>query len=215
MSQSNHGPERLFELLSKYSVALPFEVRRANGEEWRRCYKEHEKTLSLKRRLPEAIPDRMVALEADYLRESKRVADADESELQELLNLLNPARPDLAMKLFTALYRRDLFPLACADTVAGIYQQLLTAAEPPGDRRPATSAIPPVALAPAVKGMPGRRGYPREALEYAKTIRTQHPTMKASAIRRECLEKFSEDDLPPDAESFRRWMNRKRANRAN
>jgi hypothetical protein len=66
-----------------------------------------------------------------------------------------------------------------------------------------------------VKGTPGRRGYPLEALEYAKKLRHDNPTMKVQALRMKCLEKFSEDDLPPDADSFRRWLNRKRANRAN
>jgi hypothetical protein len=64
-------------------------------------------------------------------------------------------------------------------------------------------------------GKPGRRGYPLDALQYAKKLRAEHPMMKATAIRGECLKHFSEDDLPPDAESFRRWLNRKRANRAN
>jgi hypothetical protein len=65
------------------------------------------------------------------------------------------------------------------------------------------------------KGKAGRRGYPLDALAYAKQLRTENPSMKAVAIRKKCLDHFSEDDLPPDPESFRRWMNRKRANRAN
>lgn len=67
----------------------------------------------------------------------------------------------------------------------------------------------------ANKGKAGRRGYPLEALAYARQLRTENPTMKAAAIRGKCLERFSEDDIPPDPESFRRWLNRKRANRAN
>ena len=67
------------------------------------------------------------------------------------------------------------------------------------------------------KGRPGRKGYPLEALEKAHEIRRKHPHWKAVQIRRECLNHFSEEDLPPDGDSFRRWMNRsrKRANRAN
>lgn len=65
------------------------------------------------------------------------------------------------------------------------------------------------------KGKPGRRGYPLEALEYAKELRRANPNIKAARLRKLCLAKFSEDDLPPDADSFRRWLNRKRANRAN
>jgi hypothetical protein len=64
------------------------------------------------------------------------------------------------------------------------------------------------------RGKPGRRGYPVEALNYARELRRNNPTMKAHVIRQRCLKKFSEDDLPPDPESFRRWLNRKRANRA-
>jgi hypothetical protein len=67
----------------------------------------------------------------------------------------------------------------------------------------------------ATKGQPGRRGYPLKALDHALRLRKNNPTMKAHAIRLECLKHFSEDDLPPDGESFRRWLNRKRANRAN
>jgi len=79
----------------------------------------------------------------------------------------------------------------------------LTAPEASGERRE------------AVKGTPGRRGYPLEALNHARQLRAKHPTMKAAALRTECLKHFPEDDLPPDGESFRRWLNRKRANRAN
>jgi hypothetical protein len=67
---------------------------------------------------------------------------------------------------------------------------------------------------PPAKGKPGRRGYPARALSYAKKLREDNPQMKAAAIRRKCLERFSEDDLPPDPDSFRRWLNRERANRA-
>jgi len=81
---------------------------------------------------------------------------------------------------------------------------------------PPTPADPPRPPADEIeKGKPGRRGYPLKALDYAKKLRVKNPTMKAAAIRMKCLERFSEDDLPPDAESFRRWLNRKRANRAN
>lgn len=66
----------------------------------------------------------------------------------------------------------------------------------------------------APKGKAGRRGYPLEALNYARELRRNDPSKKVHVIRQECLEKFKYD-LPPDDESFRRWMNRKRANRAN
>jgi hypothetical protein len=66
-----------------------------------------------------------------------------------------------------------------------------------------------------IKGTPGRRGYPIAALEYAKGLRRKNPRLKAHSLRQECLKKFAEDDLPPDGESFRRWLNRRRANRAN
>jgi hypothetical protein len=74
---------------------------------------------------------------------------------------------------------------------------------------------------PAQKGVPGRRGYPLEIKDYALRLRRDHPQWNAARLRGECLRKFagkySDDDLPPDAESFRRWLNRqhKRANRAN
>lgn len=65
------------------------------------------------------------------------------------------------------------------------------------------------------KGKPGRRGYPLEALGYALKLRGLNPMMKASKIRGECLKRFSEHELPPDGESFRAWLNRKRTNRTN
>jgi hypothetical protein len=68
------------------------------------------------------------------------------------------------------------------------------------------------------RGLPrrrGRRGYPLKALKYARRLRKLNPSMKAHVLRQKCLEKFHEDDLPPDGESFRRWLNRHRANRAN
>jgi hypothetical protein len=65
------------------------------------------------------------------------------------------------------------------------------------------------------KGKPGRPGYPLEALEYARELRGKNPGMKTAQVRRLCLEKFSRDELPPDTDSFRRWLNRKRAKRAN
>jgi hypothetical protein len=67
----------------------------------------------------------------------------------------------------------------------------------------------------APKGKPGRRGYPIAAWQYARKLRAKNPQMKAHSLRAECLKRFSEDDLPPDGDSFRRWLNRKRANRAN
>lgn len=63
------------------------------------------------------------------------------------------------------------------------------------------------------KGIAGRRGYPLEALSHAKELRAKHPSMKAHSLRQECLKKFAADDLPPDADSFRRWLNRPRANK--
>jgi hypothetical protein len=82
-----------------------------------------------------------------------------------------------------------------------------------------TPPSPPAAVAADAQsrtpGRPGRRGYPLEALAYARKLRAENPQMKAAAIRKQCLALFPEDDLPPDPESFRRWLNRKRANRAN
>ncbi len=69
----------------------------------------------------------------------------------------------------------------------------------------------PRKLEPNVKGKVGRRGYPLNALNYARELRRKNPLMKSSTLRRECLKKFSDDDLPPDGESFRRWLNRHRA----
>jgi len=69
--------------------------------------------------------------------------------------------------------------------------------------------------ATATRGCPGRRGYPREALAYAQRLRRDNPDMKASTLRAKCLEKFDKDDLPPNGEAFRRWLNRPRKNRAN
>jgi hypothetical protein len=72
----------------------------------------------------------------------------------------------------------------------------------------AGSARPP-------KGKPGRRGYPLKALNYARNLRKRRPMMKAAAIRAQCLKRFSADELPPNAETFRSWLNRKRTNRTN
>jgi hypothetical protein len=67
-----------------------------------------------------------------------------------------------------------------------------------------------------VKGIPGRRGYPLDALEKARQLRRNNPTWKLTQIRNQCLKDgIHEDNLPPDADSFRRWLNRKRAKRAN
>jgi hypothetical protein len=65
------------------------------------------------------------------------------------------------------------------------------------------------------KGKPGRRGYPLKALDYAKRLKRKHPGMKAEMLRRMCLQKFSEDNLPPDGPSFRAWLTRERTNRTN
>jgi hypothetical protein len=63
------------------------------------------------------------------------------------------------------------------------------------------------------KAKPGRPGYPPAALAYALEIRGKHPEMKIASIRLKCLAKFSKHDLPPTADSFRRWLNRGRAKR--
>lgn len=60
------------------------------------------------------------------------------------------------------------------------------------------------------KGQPGRRGYPLKALRYALNLRKKNPHLKAHSLRQKCLEKFHEDELPPDADSFRSWLNRPR-----
>jgi hypothetical protein len=80
-----------------------------------------------------------------------------------------------------------------------------------GPQESTRNAIP----AKSVRGQPGRRGYPLEALKYAQELRQKNPSLKAHALRGECLKKFPEDDLPPDGESFRAWLNRKRTNRTN
>jgi hypothetical protein len=77
------------------------------------------------------------------------------------------------------------------------------------------SALAKRVPAAVAKGTRGRRGYPIEALNYARQLRSENPHMKAHAIRQACLKKYSEDDMPPDDDSFRRWLNRRRANRAN
>src|SRR5262249_13853333 len=51
-----------------------------------------------------------------------------------------------------------------------------------------------------VKGRAGRRGYSLEALDYAEKLRAENPMMKAHALRRACLQRFSEAELPPDGE---------------
>ncbi len=68
------------------------------------------------------------------------------------------------------------------------------------------------ATATKPKGIAGRRGYPLEALTIRPATCAENPKMKALAIRRECLKKFNADDLPHEADAFRRWLNRKRAN---
>jgi len=64
----------------------------------------------------------------------------------------------------------------------------------------------------APKGTPGRRGYPEKTLRYAHSLRTKNPELTIKEIRAKCLKKFDEHDLPPDIDSFRRWLNRKRKN---
>lgn len=64
-----------------------------------------------------------------------------------------------------------------------------------------------------VQGEPGRRGYSLEALRYALELRKSNPQLKAMLIRKQCLQKFSQDDLPPDPDTFRAWLNRPRKNR--
>jgi hypothetical protein len=65
------------------------------------------------------------------------------------------------------------------------------------------------------KGRPGRRGYSLAALAYAQELRRDNPGMKAQEILGMCRKKFGEDNLPPDADAFRSWLNRKRTNRTN
>jgi hypothetical protein len=66
-----------------------------------------------------------------------------------------------------------------------------------------------------VKGMRGRPGYPLKALNYARKLRAANRRMTASEIRDLCLKIFTEDELPPDGEGFRRWLNRRRKKRPN
>ncbi len=65
---------------------------------------------------------------------------------------------------------------------------------------------------PAAKGKPGRRGYPVEVWNHAKKLREENPSMKVITIRKQCLEKFSEEDVPPTVDAFRTFMNRQRTN---
>jgi hypothetical protein len=60
------------------------------------------------------------------------------------------------------------------------------------------------------RSRPGRRGYSLEALQYARQLKADNPQQKSTWLRNRCLEKFSADDLPADADSFRRWLNRLR-----
>jgi hypothetical protein len=69
-----------------------------------------------------------------------------------------------------------------------------------------------ICLPESPKGRPGRPGYPLEARRYARELRRQNPHMKTQAILNKCLEKFAPDDLPPEVDSFRRWLNRPRKN---
>ncbi len=65
------------------------------------------------------------------------------------------------------------------------------------------------------KGILGRRGYPIEALNYAIELRKKNPAMKVAKLRAECQKRFSTNELPPNNEAFRAWLNRKRTNRTN
>jgi hypothetical protein len=65
------------------------------------------------------------------------------------------------------------------------------------------------------KGTPGRRGYPLDALAYAKKLRKENPEMKVHTIRQRCLIMFCEDDLPVGDDAFRRWLNRNRKSEKN
>jgi hypothetical protein len=64
----------------------------------------------------------------------------------------------------------------------------------------------------APRGQPGRRGYPIAAWKYAIRLRQEHPEWKAATLRKECLKRFAEDDVPASNEAFRRWMTRPRKN---
>jgi hypothetical protein len=140
-----------------------------------------------------------------------RFADGSERVGEEAqcrgVDLVAKARRDsiVALKQWLALVARDWSEHRNALAAGGEGQNLVARPE----------AAPPAATTPPAKGRAGRRGYPLKALEYAKSLRQKHPRMKAHAIRQKCLKRFSEDDLPPDTDSFRRWLNRKRANRAN
>ena len=70
-----------------------------------------------------------------------------------------------------------------------------------------------ISSSPQIKGKPGRRGYPNDALTFAKQLRVQHPTMTVGEIRRKCLEKFPEHSLPAEVNAFRAWLNRRRIKR--
>jgi hypothetical protein len=65
------------------------------------------------------------------------------------------------------------------------------------------------------KGRRGRPGYPIEALNFALDLRRKYPLLKAEVLRKECLKKFKEDDLPLNGPAFRAWLCRKRTNRTN
>jgi hypothetical protein len=42
-------------------------------------------------------------------------------------------------------------------------------------------------------------------------LRAENPDMKVARIRSKCIKAgFDKDQLPPDPDSFRRWLNRER-----
>jgi hypothetical protein len=59
------------------------------------------------------------------------------------------------------------------------------------------------------RGRPGRPGYSKEVLRYARQLRKNHPLLKVALIRKKCREQFPDEEMPEDDRSFRTWMKRK------
>jgi hypothetical protein len=67
---------------------------------------------------------------------------------------------------------------------------------------------PPPPQGKRVKGQPGRPPYSLKALRYALQLKKKG--MRVQEILGACKKKFPADDLPPEVDAFRSWLNRKR-----
>jgi hypothetical protein len=61
------------------------------------------------------------------------------------------------------------------------------------------------------RGRPGRPGYSKEVLRYARQLRKNG--MEIPVILKMCREKFPDVDMPEDNDSFRKWLTRKHKRR--